>query len=216
MAWTTQKWLNLRATNAYVTDAAGQVPVANGGTNLPAYPKSITLDSDTFDVGWVVGTVDGARDRDSAYDTRLAGTNFATNASGSPTEFRIDLLGGAGDYEIRLASGDPTGFGTTKPHIKIYDDTTLLATIDGTAGIADFMDTTGVSFPNSGAPSWPANNSPLTLTFSSTTAPGSNPKLRFVCGDTAVSGATALNTIGIKKVGAGGGGTTILMGQACL
>lgn len=210
MAWTTQKFLNLRDTLSYITDSSGEVFVGRNLSDalLPAYPTSVTLDSDTFDVGWVAA-IDGARNRSVVNDTRLAGTHFVTNAAGSPDIFRVDLLGGAGSYEIRFASGDPAGFGTTKPHIKIYDDATLLATIDGTAGIADFMDTTGVSFPNSGAPSWPDNNSPLTLSFSSTTAPGSNPKLRFVCGDTATAGATAINVIGIKKVASPSGGAKL-------
>lgn len=201
MAWTTQKWLNLRSTAGYVTDGSGQSPVFDISVPnaLPVYPTSVTIDGDTFNVGWDSFS-DGARNRANTLDPRIAGTHFIPNSAGSPRIFRIDLLGGSGTYEIRMASGDPEGFGGTNPHIKIYDDTTLKNTISGTGGIVNFMDSSGSDYS---AAAWPGSNSALTVAFSSTTAPGSNPKLLIYCGDTATAGNTALNAVGIIKLGGG-------------
>lgn len=198
MGWTTQKYLNLRSTLAFKTDDADSVFVGDGSISLPVYPLSVSLDGDTFNVGWVVGGgTDGARNRNAANDDKLAGTHFITNSATSPKEFKVQLLGGTGEYEIRLASGDPDTNGTTNPFIEIYDDSILLLTIDGTAGKAQFMDATGTNYT---AANWPGSNSAVTLNFQSTNGVGGTPILRIKCGRTATATFTMLNTIGIKKV----------------
>lgn len=201
MAWTTQKWINLRDTAAYVTDGSGQVVLANGvDTSLLAYPQSLSINGDTFNVGWTTGAGnDGERDKNSALDPRLAGFHFSSNSAGSPSILKVEMLGGVGQYEIRLASGVPEG-GSHNPYIKIKDGTTLVATIDGSTGIANFMDATGA---NMTAANWPSTNAALTITFNDTSGTGGTPVLFIEIGDTAAAGVTRLNTVGIKKVVSG-------------
>ena len=205
MAWTTQKWLNLRATTAYVTDGANQIVVNGDGNSSPlkTYPYSVTLDSDTFNVGWSTGGgTDGARDRNaSVTNKQLAGVQRTTNANGSPKIFKVELLGGVGSYEIRLAVGDPAGSGTTNPYVVIKDGTTTVATLDGTAGMSGWMDGTGVNRASDAA--WGTDNAASTLTFSDTSGTGGTPVMYIECGSTATAGLTCLAAVGIKKVTSG-------------
>lgn len=208
MAWTDQKWINLRATAGYVADGTGQVclPGKAGSTNEKRpYPESLTVNSDTFNTGYSTGgSTDGMRDRSTGTTNKqLAGAALTTNSSGSPQILKVELLGGTGDYEIRLAVGDPSGIGTTNPHVVIKDGTTTVATINGTAGIANWMDAGGTSRNDA---DWGTNNAALTLTFNDTSGTGSTPIMYIELGNTATAGFTPLASVGIKYVG--GGATT--------
>jgi hypothetical protein len=80
MAWTTKKGFNFRQTAAFTSENTGElcIPEDTGGSfNISGY-KSLSLDSDTFSIGFIVGgAADGARNRSanipSVSDHRLAG-----------------------------------------------------------------------------------------------------------------------------------------------
>lgn len=203
MAWTTRKWFGLRDTLPYITDPSDQVFVGNNlsDATLPIFPLSVTVGGDSANAGWVVGaSFDGARNRSAGADGALAGTHFVANTSGG-TDLVIDGIPPGYTYGIRLASGDYFGFGTTKPHIKIYDDTTLRATIDGTGGINGFMDATAVDLTDA---TWRAANSQISVDVVNTAGTGGTARVVFRCGDTAVAGNTGLNAIGIIQLSAVG------------
>lgn len=124
MTWTTQKYINLRASQAYVTDGANQTSLNDDDVGSGVYPISVTLDSDTFDIGWVTD-LPQYRDRDDTADPRLAGLHFATNDGTSVRTLRINVP--AGNIGVRLAFGDPIN-DRTYTEWAIYDDTSLLDT----------------------------------------------------------------------------------------
>jgi len=204
MAWTTRKQYNFRSTLAYITDPAGSIAIVGraGAITEKPLPLTYTLDSDASDVGWSTGSsTQGARDRNAANASKgTCGCHFVANAAGSPHILQIELRGGVGSYEIGFASGDPDGVGTTQPYIQIFDGTTLKNTIDGTAGIANFMDATGV---NRTAANWDADNQVLTISFADTSGPGGTPVMYIKCGDTATAGFTMINCVSVKKVNTG-------------
>jgi len=110
MAWTTKKGFNFRYTLAYVTDNAGEIAVIADTNSLRSYPQSLTLDSDTFNVGWTVGGGnDGGRDRStsspSSSDHRTAGVQANTSANAVYT-WRIDAGTAAGQYKLWMALCD--------------------------------------------------------------------------------------------------------------
>lgn len=122
--WTTQKYINLRANQAYVTDGTNQTSLNDDDVGAGAYPISVTLDGDTFNIGWVTDLAQ-YRDRDDTADPRLAGIHFTNNDGTSVRTLRINVP--AGNIGVRLAFGDPIN-DRAYTEWAIYDDSTLLET----------------------------------------------------------------------------------------
>src|SRR3990167_7206091 len=127
--------INHRATRGYVTDGPNDTYCLN-----ETYP--VTRGGMTF--GWEDTYADGARDRSTAYDVRLAGVRQKNN-SGVTNRFRVDLSA-SGNYTIRIALGDAS-WAQSYQYLQLRDDTTVLTTIDDSNGTAaaNFDDATGVN-----------------------------------------------------------------------
>jgi len=163
MSWSNVKGFNFRESNAFVTDGTNEIPDIG-----QTYPRSVTIDSDTFNVGWdtdktlATGT-DQVRDRDAAIDRRLAGIAFIGNSSGA-SKYRINLPE-AGQYQVRIAAGDADSARTL--HFRVLDNTTQLVSYQAVETATDqWMDATGVV--RTSAADWVSNNAALTVTMSTT------------------------------------------------
>jgi len=160
MAWTNVKGFNFRFTSGFVTDGTNQT------YDLGAvYPRSVTIDSDTFNVGWAVDNTANSRDR-AVQDPRLSGIGFIGNSSGE-IKWRIDLPA-AGTYTIRLALGDQSA--TRNIFCRIFDNASVIATIANgvsTGAGNAFVDATGTV--RTTPTDWTTNNASITLSFTSTT-----------------------------------------------
>jgi hypothetical protein len=150
MAW----GFNFRGTVPFVADPPGTAYV--GGWPMQ-YPTSVL----GVDVGWEANYFASGTDRDAGVDPRLAGVAQVNN-DGNPATFRIDLPE-AGTRLIRLALGDAIA-GQATQFLQVFDDTTLIATIDGSAGTGGgmFYDATGVRRATPDA--WVAANAALSIT----------------------------------------------------
>lgn len=190
MSWYNKKGLNFRSTAGFVTDGANEDGVTGG---IATYPTSMTIDGDTFDVGWGTPGNIQPRDRDSGLDPRLAGLHFIANADAVTALFRVDLPA-PGVYELTLASGDPNS-ATVAPYWQIRDDATVLETVDLTsAPIAQgrFYDINQTLHTT--AANWVANQTPKQYTFASSI-------LRIGLGPSAGgSNNSMLNHLGIRAV----------------
>jgi hypothetical protein len=155
MSW--DKGFNFRASSNYVSDGANETYVQN---TLDQYPT--TRNGVTF--GWTStnGGLDG-RDRSTSVDRRLAGMNFISGSTA--TTFQVDLPS-SGQYNVSLAMGDD-GFAQNTVKVVIKDGASALLTIGPHNTVAgSFYDATDSNIADT---SWPANNSPATLTFTGTT-----------------------------------------------
>jgi len=190
MAWTNVKGFNFRATSGFVTDGTNQTFDLGA-----AYPRSVTIDSDTFSVGWPVDATARARDR-AVQDPRLSGIISNANSAGE-VKWRIDLPS-AGQYTIRLAMGDQAGSNTV--FFRIYDNSTVLATVSNVATVANgFVDATGVA--RTSPTDWINNNASVTLNFATT--------ICFIgCGDPSTIAGSFSSIAHFDIVQAGGGGGT--------
>jgi hypothetical protein len=171
--------LNFRASSAYVTDGTGETYVLKD--EYPTTRGGVTFGYS--DVPVSVSFVQ-SRDRSTSVDQRLAGMHQFSN-NGDSWEFRV-ALDAAGTWEVCLALGDAE-YGRTN-QLKIYDDTTLLDTINGSSSGGQFVDTDETTHY---AASWPDDNTCVEYTFSSTTA-------NFVL-DSSAGGDTGLAHIYLAK-----------------
>lgn len=154
--------LNFRSTTAFKTpEGAGEnavisSPEASSGNGI-TYPTSVS----GVNMGWGTGNV-ATRDLSTTPSVEFAGSHF--NESNGTEDFRIDLPA-AGSYTIRLASGYYSGGFLTK--VELFDDTTSLGVLcNGTTSGSDkFLDATGVEYSSA---AWPAGNTSVTKTFSTT------------------------------------------------
>ena len=158
--------IDFRQTAGYVADPT------NASSDLgAAYP--VTQNGLTF--GWTSpNQTSAARNRSASVNARLAGVNqvYANNQTG---RWRLDLPA-PGAYTIRVAMGDQ-GFPHAYQSIRVYDGTTLLATVtapNGT-GVNQYMDATGVVRTSDA--DWVANEVGIPLTFATT-------ELNIAIGDT--------------------------------
>jgi hypothetical protein len=122
----------------------------------------------------------------------LAGRSYIDNNAATSRFHRIDLPN-AGDYDFKISSRSP--FTQTDPRIRIYDNTTLLWTIEytGTMGSNDYLDANNTV--HTSATNWGTNNTAKRLTFSTTTA--------FVYagwGDGSHAGSTSINFFEFAEV----------------
>jgi uncharacterized membrane protein len=151
-----QQGFDFRATAGYVNDP----PTSTYVLATTAYPT--TVNGVTF--GWANTALVASRDRSTMVDPRLAGINYASNAS--PATFYVDLPS-AGSYNLLLAMGDD-GYTQcwTKCQIQFLDGNTLLGTVSGgQEGLGYFYDATG---KNWSATAWPGSNVALPVTLSGT------------------------------------------------
>jgi hypothetical protein len=154
MAW--DKGINFRSTSGFVTDGANETYC------LAADSYPTTRGGVTF--GWTDAFLSGAADRDAGADRRIAGISFRINSS-SQTVVRVDLPN-TGSFAVRLALGDTGAQGYQYAQLK--DNASVISTIADTDGTAagNYDDANGT---NHTAANWPASNTSLTHTFTSTT-----------------------------------------------
>jgi len=198
-AWLTSKAWNYRGSDTFVTDGTNETYDIGD-----AYPTTRTIGGESVTFGWD-GFNDSMRDRDATKDRRCAGTVDTPNDATFFRTWRVDL-DAAGDHTIRIAAGDATGGG--EPYLRIYDNTTLLATIyAGVTGTNEYLDASGVI--RTSDTNWAAGNASITLTFATTI-------MKIVTGSDGVHGGTSeLSHVQVSPASGGGGGDTLL-GQACL
>jgi hypothetical protein len=121
--WANKKTINLRSTVAFTTDNAGEICLPGNPSSASALPvyapgansnSPLTLDGDSFNVGWVVGQATAAFDlaasTPSASDHRLAGTHRPDAAT--TRSFQIQAGTAAGFYRV-WAAFCAIGVGTT-------------------------------------------------------------------------------------------------------
>lgn len=141
--------INFRSTAGYVTDGANETYCSADG-----YPT--TRGGATF--GW--SAVDGARDRTTIVDRRLAGVNFVNTIGAN---FRLDLPA-TGSYDVHVAAGDAS---TSNGGLwDLRDDATAFVSLTGDSlGSGNFRDASNVTRT---AAAWPGSEVLANRTFSST------------------------------------------------
>lgn len=163
MAWTNVKGFNFRNTSGFVTDGTNETFDLGA-----AYPRSVTIDGDTFNVGWDTSIAANTRDRSATADRRMAGIAFRTNSTAGVNKWRIDLPS-AGQYTVRVAMGDHDNPRTNILY-RILDNTTAISTVGspGVATVADgFADAQGNAWGSEAA--WISSNVAVTGTWATTT-----------------------------------------------
>lgn len=157
LAQTWDKGFNFRSTSGFTTDDTGQTYVLATDTS-PTTRNGVTFQ-------WT-GTAPSAADRNAGTDPRLAGINFAVNASGKTTAFCVTLDPAFQTYSIHLALGD-YNFAQTNMVAKLKDNGSVWQTIGPltTSAGQRWFDATGTEY---NATTWPTNEQPITHTFSST------------------------------------------------
>lgn len=177
--------ISLRATSTFVTDGAGDTYSLGA-----AYPE--TRSGETF--GWSADSTGNARDRDTIRP-KHAGIVFQANGGGT-RYFRWDKP--AGTYSIRVALGDSSNLQTNKLVIRDGVGGTVLATIAGNTGVAEFLDASGALRAGMDGiiqSIWERDNVAISLTQASGA-------FVFEIGDTAAgSAATALAYVSVVAVG---------------
>jgi hypothetical protein len=195
MAWTTKKGFNFRDTLAFDTDGANEVAIIGDGSNNIAatqvYPRSVTIDGDTFNVGWDTDSGDGARNRNAANDARLAGLHLVANSQVGGRTFRINLPA-PGTYAITLALGDNDNGAAN--YWQVIDDASVLETNDLTgAALSSGQYHDANEAVHTSAANWVTNQTAKQYTFASSIF-----KLR--TGKGSGAGLTELNHIGIQLI----------------
>jgi hypothetical protein len=145
---------NFRETAGYVTDGASQTYVIRD-----TYPTTRA----GFTFGWTDITNVIHQNRTLANDVRLAGINYLP--AGVTADFKVDLgaLGGPGDFDIRIALGDPAS-AFIGQNLVVKDNTTTLFTIGGSQNNNEFIDASNVVRT---AAAWPGSNIATRVTVTS-------------------------------------------------
>lgn len=201
-AFATTQCVAFQDTDGYCTGSGGlpantfvaATPDGSGAsTNDDLYVAGVSSNNGgalSFFMGFgATPAADSRRDRTTANcSVGLAGMMFYTNNTTDYYEFTMDIVDGAGNYDFAAAIGDPSST-DARPEIKVYDNTTLLATIGTTATLSSghFLDANGVDHATAAA--WNSSNTPLALTFATSTL-----KIRIGRGDSS-SGDTRLSRI---------------------
>lgn len=191
-----------RDTDAYCsgTDPANTTPVrcrdaGAAGDNYPVTENGVTFGFATSP------SADCRRDRTTSNcSVGLAGNMFYSNTNSNSYDFRVDLPS-AGTYQIRVALGDPFN-NRARQQVRIYDTSTLLATIGSTTTVSggqylDATSTDAAAVVHTSAANWASGNQPLELTFSTTEF-----HILVGRGDSS-SGQTDLAFLGIEEVSSG-------------
>lgn len=187
-----------RDTDAYCTDPTDtqSARCRNGTGSDQIYP--VTNAGVTFGFVGATPQTDCRRDRTTSNcSVGLAGMMFYTNNTTNWYDFRVDLPA-AGTYDIRCALGDPSN-GRSRQQIRIYDTSSLLATIGSTTttGAGQFLDCTSTDASpvlHTSAANWASGNTALRLVFSTTEM-----HVQIGRGDS-VAGETDLSFLGIEQV----------------
>jgi hypothetical protein len=145
---------NFRANSSYVLDGSGQTYVL-----CDAYPTTragVTM-------GWTDTSNCVPADRTTSNDVRLAGINYLP--AGVTSDFKVDLtaLGGAGNYDIRIALGDPVS-AFIGQSLVVKDNTSTLFSIGGSQNNNEFIDASNVART---AAAWPGSNVAIRVTVTS-------------------------------------------------
>lgn len=154
---------DFRGSAIYVTDPAYGVPVLG-----ETYPHTYTnANGDSINAGWVGAPSLTCQNQYSAGDPRLAGRNLKN--TDPDYDFQVDFTSGsapgAGDYTTAIASGDVGG---SNVFFQILDNTTVL--IDGSAIGFNNGDYTDAALATYTTANWPSSNTPVAVTFATTTA----------------------------------------------
>jgi hypothetical protein len=146
--------LNFRGTAGYVTDGSGQTYVV--GDAYPTTRAGITF-------GWTDTSSLVPVDRTTSNDVRLAGINYLP--AGVTSDFKVDLtaLGGAGNYDIRIALGDPVS-SFIGQSLVVKDNAATLFSIGGSQGNNQFIDASNAVRT---AAAWPGSNVAVRVTCTS-------------------------------------------------
>lgn len=147
---------NFRGTSAYVIDPP------NHTYSIVATPNYPFIGPLGNTVGWEQA-IDASVNRTTGFDARLAGVAFIENNK-TPANFRVDLPS-AGDYGIRIASGDST-FGSSNK-VELFDNNTSLGVL-----VDKIVATTNKAVDASNVErtyaNWPSDNVEVIKTFAST------------------------------------------------
>lgn len=180
MAWTTKTGVDCRASVASVSDPSGCVclPDDAGSLNLALYTPGahsnspLTVNGNTFNCGWS-SNVDGARDRSTTVDHRLAGkqgssaNTFQMQVGTAPGLYKLWLgftdqtTGTAGALSATVSDANGTLFQVTSAAAlsttAVVDATSALYSTDAawaatadTSGVAQIISTTDTSNGNGG------------------------------------------------------------------
>ena len=188
---TTTRWVNLRSTDAYVTDGTNQYVFSSAGANdAKQYPQAVTVNGASVNMGRVAatGTLE-ARNRSTGVDTRCAGVYFRAHSSLEQPILRITLPA-TGAYTIYLAIGDATQAGASS-RVEILDGSTSKAVLSGSLTSGQFRDAAGTTHANAAA--WASSQAGVQVAFATTEL---NIKL---CTGSADGGMSALAAVGIKQ-----------------
>lgn len=177
---------DFRGSTAYVTDPSStQAVQGNGdGNGQPSYPTTTTIGGVSVTWGWETsgglpcGSAATGFDQSTSVDVRLAGVgqlppNFQC-------AFRVDLPT-TGSYVVTVAEGSNQVFGFTGVYARLYDTTTLVATIASNGSLTgpEWYDASGVL--RTSAANWVSGNATVTKTFTTTI-------FRYLIGDTTSGG----------------------------
>lgn len=176
-----------RFTLAYVADnPASRWPTLDSYGITPS-PSSLCVDRGkavAFDY----------RNRTTGNNNDLAGGWYVTGSNDK--DWKQDVVS-AGDWEIRVALGDPN-FGRNNQKIEVLDDTTSKLTVTGTGLSAnEFIDANG---DTETAANWHTGNTKATITTSNTV-------MVFRVGDDANGDEGWISHLRLKRVPAAGGGS---------
>lgn len=174
---------NFRQTSAYACNGGGGDPAGTYAVTDANRSGTQTINGVSVTYSWD-GNLNGERDRSTTVDCRLAGMAFNNN-DGTPSVFTVDLtnFGGPGTYTIHLAATDQTS-DQFPLHIEIYDNTTLLNTINvATFNTPKAVDAAGTTFNTAAA--WVSGEQGISLTFATST-------FKLKLGDNSGAGANSI------------------------
>ena len=179
MAWTTKKGVILHATSGFITVPGGCVELLqdpSSSLDLPVYtPGShsnspLTLDSDSFNMGWnITPPISGARDDSSGVsDVRLCGHHSVASQA-----LRIQMGTAAGQYRMWFGLANIGNGNATTGTITVSDANGTWFTITVPTWTANqVVDAQGTKFTNAAA--WDAASDGTGVGITSTTTDTSN------------------------------------------
>lgn len=156
-----EQYINFRATGGFVTDAAKTHAQTVIAANYPVTPSA----GDSTGVGYTgVGASMESRDRNAAYDPRIAGLHKI--AAGSSATYRINLPA-PGVYEVSVAIGDANGGVVSE--CELFDNASSLGVLTSgtTSAAARWKDATNTELTNT---TWPTSAVWVSKTFASSVA----------------------------------------------
>jgi hypothetical protein len=150
-----------RATDNQVDPSNYDAELYSAGIGGSNYSHS---SAQSNNVGWetITGGSLAVADRSGSV-VELKGIAYVPNASGTYSQYRIDLPA-TGTYRVRIAMGDADNGQAVR--VRLYDDVTSFADVQGSTSSAQYMDATGVV--RTSQADWVSNNAYVDRTFAST------------------------------------------------